>query len=48
MNITFAERLKYAMKKTILSVIHLLFTRNNPEAVAAGLVDYSGQGRDNN
>lgn len=36
------------MKKAILSIIHLLFTRHNPAAVAAGLVDYSGQGRDRN
>lgn len=31
--------------KKILDFFRLLFTRDNAAAVAAGIVDYSGQGR---
>lgn len=31
--------------KTLLRLFKLLFTRDNTPAVLAGLVDYSGQGR---
>ena len=31
--------------KTLINLFKLLFTRDNSAAVAAGLVDYSGQGR---
>lgn len=31
--------------KKLLNLFKLLFTRDNAAAVAAGLVDYSGQGR---
>lgn len=32
--------------KKLLNLFKLLFTRDNAAAVAAGIVDYSGQGRD--
>ncbi len=32
--------------KKILDLFRLFFTRDNAAAVAAGLVDYSGQGRE--
>lgn len=31
--------------KKLLNLFKLLFTRDNAAAVAAGIVDYSGQGR---
>lgn len=31
--------------KKLINLFKLLFTRDNSAAVAAGLVDYSGQGR---
>lgn len=31
--------------KKLLNLFKLIFTRDNAAAVAAGLVDYSGQGR---
>lgn len=31
--------------KKIIKIFKLLFTRDNAAAVAAGIVDYSGQGR---
>jgi hypothetical protein len=31
--------------KKLIELFKLLFTRDNAAAVAAGLVDYSGQGR---
>lgn len=32
--------------KKLFNLFKLLFTRDNSAAVAAGLVDYSGQGRE--